>query len=128
VEQERKIRENELNTEVAVQAKQREISETKLEGQISLEERRKELVTKEADNSRTLADAQAYATEATLKPLRTMDNKALQILASRAVDPRLMVAMAFQDLAANAAKVGNLNISPDLLETLMQAPANGRAR
>jgi hypothetical protein len=36
------------------------------------------------------------------------------------VDPRLLVAMAFQDIAANAAKVGNLNISPDLLETLLQ--------
>jgi hypothetical protein len=28
--------------------------------------------------------------------------------------------MAFQDIAANAAKVGNLNISPDLLQTLLQ--------
>ena len=27
--------------------------------------------------------------------------------------------MAFQDIAANAAKVGNLNISPDLLESLL---------
>ena len=38
VEQERTIRENELNTEVAVQTKQREIEETRLAGQIALEE------------------------------------------------------------------------------------------
>lgn len=125
VEQERRIRENELNTEVAVQTKQREISETKLEAQIALEERKKELVTKEAENARTLADAQAYATNATLEPLRSLDAKSLQVLASRGFDPRLLVAMAFQEIAANATKVGNLNISPDLLETLMQGGNNG---
>ena len=124
VEQERIIRENELNTEVAVQAKQREIEETRLTGQIALEEQRRELVRTEADNSKTRADAQAYAVEATLKPLTQLDPKSLQVLAARSVDPRLLVAMAFQDIAANAAKVGNLNISPDLLETLMNA--NGR--
>jgi hypothetical protein len=43
----------------------------------------------------------------------------LQVLAARSVDPRLMVAMAFQEIAANATKVGNLNISPELLDSLM---------
>jgi hypothetical protein len=120
VEQERTIRENELNTEVAVQAKQREIEETRLAGQIALEEQRRTLVTTEAENSKTRADAQAYAVEATIRPLTTLDPKALQVLAARSVDPRLMVAMAFQEIAANATKVGNLNISPDLLQSLLQ--------
>jgi hypothetical protein len=120
VEQERTIRENELNTEVAVQAKQREIEETRLAGQIVLEEQRRQLVSTEAENSRTRADAQAYAVKATLEPLAQLDPKALQVLAARSVDPRLLVAMAFQEIAANATKVGNLNISPDLLETLLQ--------
>src|SRR6516162_7184514 len=120
VEQERIIRENELNTEVAVQAKQREIEETRLAGQIHLEDQRRQLVTTEAENSKTRADAQAYAVEATIKPLAALDPKSLQVLAARSVDPRLLVAMAFQEIAANATKVGNLNISPDLLETLLQ--------
>jgi hypothetical protein len=119
VEQERTIRENELNTEVAVQAKQREIEETRLAGQIALEQERRQLVETEAVNSKTRADAQAYAVEATIRPLTTLDPKALQVLAARSVDPRLMVAMAFQEIAANATKVGNLNISPDLLESLL---------
>jgi hypothetical protein len=119
VEQERKIRENELNTEVAVEVKQRQIGETRLAAKIALEEQRRQLVGIEAENSRTLADAQAYAVEATLKPLTGLDPKALQVLASRSVDPRLLVAMAFQEIAANATKVGNLNISPELLETLL---------
>ena len=120
VEQERTIRENELNTEVAVQTKQRQIEETRLGGQIALEEQRRLFVQMEAENSRTRADAQAYAVTATLKPLAALDPKSLQVLAARSVDPRLMIAMAFQDIAANAAKVGNLNISPDLLQTLLQ--------
>ena len=120
VEQERTIRENELNTEVAVQTKQREIEETRLAGQIALEEERRKLVGAEAENSKTRADAQAYAVEATLKPLTALDPKSLQVLASGSADPRLLVAMAFQEIAANATKIGNLNISPDLLETLMR--------
>jgi regulator of protease activity HflC (stomatin/prohibitin superfamily) len=117
--QERVIRENELNTEVAVQTKQREIEETRLAGEIALEEQRRGLVGTEAENSRVRADAQAYAVEATLKPLTALDPKSLQVLAARSVDPRLLVAMAFQEIAANATKVGNLNISPELLETLL---------
>src|SRR5204863_3012579 len=71
--QERIIRENELNTEVAVQTKQREIEETRLGGQIALEEQRRQLVSTEAENSKIRSDAQAYAVTATLKPLLAMD-------------------------------------------------------
>lgn len=120
VEQERRIRENELNTEVAVETKQREIEETRLAGQIALEVQRRQLVNTEAEKSRVRADAQAYAVQATLAPLASLDPKALQVLASRDADPRLMVAMAFQEIAANATKVGNLNISPELLDSLLQ--------
>jgi len=120
VEQERRIRENELNTEVAVQTKQREIDETRLSAQIALEHQRRQLVTTEAENSKTRADAQGYAVKAALEPLAALDPKALQVLGARGVDPRLMVAMAFQEIAANAGKIGTLNVSPDLLEALMQ--------
>jgi hypothetical protein len=126
VEQERIIRENELNTEVAVEAKQRQIEETKLAGQIALEEQRRQLVATEAENSKTRSDAQAYAVETTLKPLAALDPKSLQVLAARSVDPRLMVAMAFQEIAANATKVGNLNISPELLDTLLHRDGSGK--
>ena len=126
VEQERKIKQNELNTEVAVVTKQREIEETRLGGKISLEERRKDLVGLESENSKTLSDAQAYGIRATLEPLRTLDPKSLQVLAAGGGDPRTIMALAFQELAANATKVGNLNISPELLDSLLK-PSNGRA-
>ena len=71
---------------------------------------------------------QAYAAEATIRPLTVLDPKALQVLAARSVDPRLMVAMAFQEIAANATKVGNLNISPDLLDSLLHNGQDGEEK
>jgi DEAD/DEAH box helicase domain-containing protein len=37
-------------------------------------------------------------------------------------DARMMVGMAFRELAENAEKIGELNISPDLLRALLDAP------
>lgn len=122
VEQERRIKQNELATDVAVVTKQREIEETRISGKIAIEEHRKELVGLESENSRVLSDAQAYGMRATLEPLRTLDPKTLQVLAAGSGDARTIMALAFQDLAANAAKVGNLNISPDLLDSLLRSP------
>lgn len=128
VEQERRIRENELATEVTVETKRREIEETKLAGQIAIEERRRELVAVEAENSRTRADALAYASEKQLEPIRSLDPRSLQVLAAGSADPRLRVAMAFQEIAQNAAKVGTLNISPELLTTLLRSRPEGDAQ
>jgi hypothetical protein len=38
-------------------------------------------------------------------------------------DPRMMIGMAFRELAENAEKIGELNISPDLLRSLMDGGA-----
>jgi hypothetical protein len=34
-------------------------------------------------------------------------------------DPRMNVSLAFRELAENASKIGELNMSPDLLKALM---------
>ncbi len=138
VEQERRIKENELNTEIAVEekkrkiretkveadlaveAKEQEIREAKLQGQIRLEDERKHLVAAQVENARSEAEAQAYAVEASLRPLQALDANVLQMLAMQSVDPRQMVSLALKEIAQNASKIGQLNISPDLLETLMQ--------
>jgi len=137
VEQERRIKENELNTEIAVEEKKRQIRQTKVEadlaveakeqevrrmklnGAIELEKERKQLVTLRSENARVDADAQAYAMEASLKPLRDLKPEMLQMLAVQSTDPRLMVSMAFKELAQNAAKIGHLNITTEVLEALM---------
>lgn len=42
-----------------------------------------------------------------------------QTLANVGMDPGRLLALAFKDLAENTDKIGQLNISPDLLRELM---------
>jgi hypothetical protein len=137
VEQERAIKENELNTEIAVENKKRQIRETQMDAEravqekkhlvekealaadISMEGERKKLVALAAENERAEADARAYGVETTMKALGTADPKILQALASTSMKPEQLIAFAFQELAGKAEKIGQLNISPDLLRELM---------
>jgi len=118
-EKKRQIRETKVNADLAVEAKEQQVRESKLTGQIKLEEDRTKLVAAKTQNARTEADAQSYAVEASLRPLRDLDPEMLQMLAVQSVEPRLMVSMALKEIAKNAGKIGNLNISPDLLNALM---------
>lgn len=137
VEQERAIKENELNTEIAVENKKRQIRETQMDAEravqekqhlvekealaadIGMEGERKKLVALEAENARAEADARAYGIETTMKALTTVDRTVLQALASTSMKPEQLIAFAFQELAGKAEKIGQLNISPDLLRELM---------
>jgi hypothetical protein len=127
VEQERRIKESELNTEIAVQEKQRQIRETQIGADIAVEERRTALIERRSTNEREDADARAYALRATLEPLRTADWRTLMAIQPGGGDPRLMIGLAFRELAENAAKIGELNVTPDLLRSLIGpgAPAAG---
>lgn len=120
VEQERIIKESELNTELAVEAKKREIRERKMAADIAVEEQRAALIARQVENDKQAADSRAYALEATLAPLRTSDWKTLMAVSSGGGDPRTNIALAFRELAENAGKIGELNMSPDLLQTLLK--------
>lgn len=139
IEQERAVKENELNTEIAVEAKKRQIREAQLEaeqaelskrqairdqemaGRIALEEKNKDLTALRGANAQTEADAKAYAVAATMKAVQGIDPRVLQALMVGQADPSVLIAQAFQGLAANAERIGELNISPDLLQQLTQA-------
>lgn len=120
VEQERIIKESELNTEIAVEAKKREIRERKMEADIVIEEQRSALITKQVDNAKQDADSRAYALRTQLEPLEKTDWKTLMAIAPNGGDPRMMIALAFRELAENASKIGELNMSPDLLGQLLK--------
>jgi len=121
VEQERLIKESELNTEIAVEEKQRQIRETRMAADIALEKQRAALMEQRIENERKEADSRGYALEATLKPVRDMDWRTLMTVFARGMDSKALIASAFQELATNAQKIGELNISPDLLNTLLSA-------
>ncbi|HEY3354612.1 MAG TPA: SPFH domain-containing protein [Polyangia bacterium] len=118
VEQERRIKESELSTEIAVEEKKRQIRETQMAAEIAVEEQRATLIGRRVENERKEADSRAYTLEATMKPIRDVDWRTLMTLGGGG-DARTLIALAFQELAQNAQKIGELNVSPDLLESLV---------
>ena len=139
VEQERAIKENELNTEIAVENKQRQIRETQMDaeravqekqrvikeeqmvGKITLEAKNEELVQLKANNTKLEADAKAYGLSAVMDAFGKIDPKIINSLASVGMEPNQLIAMSFKGLAESAGKIGELNISPDLLRELSKA-------
>jgi hypothetical protein len=88
VEQERKIKQNELST------------------QVDLEQRRQNLVDLQGANARKQAEFEAEATRLQLTPYQDIDS-------------RLLMALAFRNFADNAQKIGNLTITSEILEQLL---------
>ncbi len=140
VEQERRIKENELNTEIAVETKRRQIRETQMEAErsiqrtqhelqqaemdakISLEGKNTELVSLAMENATQEANVKAHAVSVLMRAYTGVDPKILQALAMSGMQPNQMMAMAFQDIAGNADKIGQLNITPDLLREIIHQP------
>ena len=142
VEQERAIKENELNTEVAVENKKREIRETQMDAERAVQEKKRmlneeKMAEQEQEANKVLeeqmipntlswsdvkkeADAKAYCVSATMKAVSNIDPKIVQALTSVGMDPSQLIALAFQELAASADKIGQLNISPDMLQELLK--------
>jgi GMP synthase-like glutamine amidotransferase len=90
--------------------------------EIAVEEQRSQLIDRRVENEHKDADSRAYALTETLKPLRDLDWKTLMMLGGKNADPRMMIALAFQEMADNAQKIGELNVSPDLLKSLISSP------
>jgi SPFH domain / Band 7 family len=140
VEQERAIRESELDTEIAVEIKKRTIRETQMDAEasvmrkrnelrdskmladIALEDKRKSFVAFNAENTRATADAEAYRVAALMNVFEGVDTKVIQALAAAGMQPSQLIAQAFTGIAEKAERIGQLNVSPDLLQTLLQKP------
>lgn len=119
VEQERAIKENELNTEIAVENKKRQIRETEMAANIALEDSNKKLVALRAANAKEEADARAYGISSIMDALAKSNPKLVEAIISNNLDPAQLVAQGFKDLATNAEKIGELNMSPELLTELI---------
>lgn len=121
VEEERRIKESELNTQISVETKNRQIRETKMAADIAVEQQRAELIDRRVENEKKDADSKAYTLSKSLEPFAGMDWKMVMALAAKNGDPRLAFSLAFQEMAQNAGKIGQLNLSPDLLTALTTA-------
>ncbi len=121
IELERQIKENELETEIKVEEKKREVREMQLRADIAVEQQRAELVDQKVENERKEAEARGDALRAMLAPMKDVDWKTLLAASPGGINSQEMIAMAFRDLADNADKIGTMNISPDLLNTLLKS-------
>ena len=136
IEQERIIKENELNTEIKVaekekekqekemetkrmmQEKQAELDARKVANDVSLEEEKQKLVDLQTENERKKSDAKAYDSEVLLRTFAGVDAEIIKALAVSGMDSKSLIAKAFVEIGDKADKIGVLNVSPDLLETL----------
>lgn len=108
-----------MEAEKSVQQKTRELEQARMDTRIALEQLNQRLVKLSSENSRTLADAKAYGVAATVKAIEGVDHKVLQALASAGMDSSKLIAQAFREIAESADKIGQLNVSPELLRALL---------
>lgn len=99
VEEERKIKENELGTDIAL-AEQRQ-------GLIALEG---ENALQEAQNRGQAVEKEAEFTARAVE---------MQLNAYRNIDPRSLTALAMQELGKNAGRIGNLTVTSEILAALL---------
>lgn len=136
IEQERIVKENELNTEIKVaekqkekrekememkrlvQEKQAELDAQKLANDIRLEEENCRFVDLQTENEKKKSDAKAYDSEVLLKTFAGVDKDVIKALVTSGMDSKALIAKAFVEIGDKADKIGVLNVSPDLLETL----------
>ncbi len=111
VEEERKIKENELSTD------------------ITLEQQRQQLIDMQGHNAQQEAEHRGKALEQeTEYKARAIEREAesrgkaleLQLGPYRTLDPRAILALAMRDLGANAAQIGNLTITSEILAELLK--------
>ncbi|WP_163930418.1 SPFH domain-containing protein [Paraferrimonas sp. SM1919] len=138
IEQEKQVREEELETEKAIAKKQQdlekqvlqakrekmqqqyEMDQEKLEASTENERLRAKLVDLENINNKAKADTKAYEIETQLAAFNTIDSDRLKVMSMGGAKPELLIAQAIENLTQGENKIGNLNLSPDLLQSLMK--------
>ncbi len=134
VEQERTIKEAELDTDRSVQEKQQEIEarrienerdifrsqlqtdKERLQAQIEAEEERRALVETRVGNLNQEADADAYAIRTKMEAVQALPVEHLKAMAQAQMQPDQLMALAMESFAQNAHKIGELNLAPELLQ------------
>ena len=99
VEEERKIKEKELNTD------------------ITIEEQKKKLIELEGKNKEEKAEYEGIA----LKKKAEYKSKALEMELApyKTMDPKVILALGLKELGENAENIGNLTITSEILSSLM---------
>ncbi|MGB2741865.1 MAG: SPFH domain-containing protein [Cognaticolwellia sp.] len=138
IDQEKQVREEELETEKAIARKQQDlekqvleaerekmqqqfiIDQEKIEATTHNERMKALLVELENSNSKAKADTRAYDIRAQLEAFNDIDIDKLKIMSMNGAKPEQLIAQAIENLTQGDNKIGNLNLSPDLLQSLIK--------
>lgn len=144
VEQERTIKEAELQTDYSVHQKEQEIAEQQienkrklmrgdlesqreqqlagiaskkvaLEADIASEAERQKLIELSVLNRKQESDAEAYSLRTRLEAMNTLPVDTMKALVMGKMDADQLMAMAMESLSGTVTSIGELNFSPDLL-------------
>jgi len=118
------VQEIELSNDRAFQEHQREQKRCGAEGSAEIIKIETSAATHQAQATVLLGDAQGKALQALVTALKDLSPKTVQALALQGSEPGKTIAAAFLELAENAERIGTLNITPDLLDSLVRTPAS----
>jgi hypothetical protein len=99
VEEERKIKENEMRTAIA------------------LEQQRQQYIDLQGKNQLQEAEFRAKAME--LEGESRGKSLEMELAPFRTIDPKTLLALGLRDIGLNAQKIGNLTITPEVLASLL---------
>ena len=100
---------------------ERKIKEREMASDLALEEERKKLILKQGENALQEADNRGAALEREAK-FRALALE-MELAALSKTDARVLLAAALRDLGLNAAKVGNLTFTSEILASLLNPAA-----
>jgi len=106
----------------AAVAEEGKIKESELNTQIALEQERERLIRLEGANAQAEAEHRGKALE--LEAEYRGRATETELGAYQAVDPRKVLALAMRDIGQNAGRVGNLNITSEMLADLLTTQAD----
>jgi len=148
INQERAIKENELNTEITLAKKDKEKQEKELEGKraikekelemklmvqeeeaklaakkmaddIAMEEKNKTLVELKVESDKKEADVRIYEQEAMYKAFAKLGPEIVNALAMSGMDTGTLFAKALMNMGDKIGDIGVVNITPDMFQPLL---------
>ena len=101
----------------AAVGEERKIKENELKNKIALEEQREKLLKLEGENAQSEADFRGKASE--LEAQYHARVTELELNAYREIDARKLLALGIRDLGKNAAQIGNLTITSEMISSIL---------
>ena len=117
VERERTIAENELQSKIELATREQQLVQQ--EGanaqRRATEEAASALIAAKASSERAKLEAAARADSTRVVGAAHAETEAARLAAYSGVEPSVLTALAFQELAKNLPEIGTLNLTPDVL-------------